>query len=121
MWVAEKKRRKQRDCLHKASHLIAGTLAERAVVIGDLSQRQMVIKKQEHETHKEKRKRQRRNRMVYNDWGLYGFAQMAVGALCTALAGLGKDAALSAALVLAGASLVGQASFWIAARRRAST
>jgi putative transposase len=39
--VAEKKRRKQRDCLHKASHLIAHRLAERAVVIGDLSQKQM--------------------------------------------------------------------------------
>src|SRR6266566_1936970 len=74
--VAEKKRRKQRDCLHKASHLIAGKLAERAVVIGDLSQRQMVVKKQEHETSKEKRKRQIRNRLVYNDWGLYGFVQM---------------------------------------------
>jgi len=74
--VSEKKRRKQQDCLHKASHLIAGTLAERAVVIGDLSQRQMVIKKQEHEAPKDRRKRQIRNRMVYNDWGLYGFVQM---------------------------------------------
>ena len=74
--VAERKRRKQQDCLHKASHLIAGTLAERAVVIGDLSQRQMVIKKREDETRKERRKRQIRNRMVYNDWGLYGFVQM---------------------------------------------
>jgi putative transposase len=74
--VAEKKRRKQRDCLHKASHLIAHQLAERAVVIGDLSQRQMVIKKQEHETPKERRKRQIRNRLVYNDWGLYSFVQM---------------------------------------------
>src|SRR5712692_11134096 len=74
--VSEHKRRKQRDCLHKASHRIAGTLAERAVVIGDLSQRQMVIKKQENETPKERRKRQIRNRMVYNDWGLYGFVQM---------------------------------------------
>jgi putative transposase len=36
--VSERKRNKQRDCLHKASHLIAGKLAERAVVIGDLSQ-----------------------------------------------------------------------------------
>jgi putative transposase len=74
--VAEKKRRKQRDCLHKASHLIAHRLAERAVVIGDLSQRQMVIKKKEDETPKERRKRQIRNRLVYNDWGLYGFVQM---------------------------------------------
>jgi putative transposase len=74
--VFEKKRRKQRDCLHKASHLIAHRLAERAVVIGDLSQRQMVIKKQEEETPKERRKRQIRNRLVYNDWGLYSFVQM---------------------------------------------
>ncbi len=74
--VAERKRRKQHDCLHKASHLIAGTLAERAVVIGNLSQRQMVMKRQEKETPKERRKRQIRNRMVYNDWGLYGFVQM---------------------------------------------
>jgi len=74
--VAEKKRRKQKDCLHKASHLIAHRLAERAVVIGDLSQRQMVIKKREHETRQERDKRRIRNRMVYNDWGLYGFVQM---------------------------------------------
>ena len=74
--VAEKKRRKQHDCLHKASHLIAHRLAERAVVIGDLSQRQMVVKRKEGETPKERRKRQIRNRMVYNDWGLYSFVQM---------------------------------------------
>ncbi len=74
--VAEQKRRKQRDCLHKASQLIAYRLAERAVVIGDLSQRQMVIKRHEGETPKERRKRQIRNRLMYNDWGLYGFVQM---------------------------------------------
>ena len=74
--VSEQKRNKQRDCLHKASHLIAHQLAERAVVIGDLSQQQMVIHKQENETPKERRKRQVRNRLVYNDWGLYGFVQM---------------------------------------------
>jgi putative transposase len=74
--VAERKRNKQRDCLHKASHLITGKLAERAVVIGDLSQRQMVIKKKEEETPKERNKRRLRNRAVYNDWGLYSFVQM---------------------------------------------
>ncbi len=74
--VSQQKRHKQQDCLHKASHLIAGKLAERAVVIGDLSQQQMVIKKSENETPKERRKRQIRNRMVYNDWGLSGFVQM---------------------------------------------
>ena len=60
----------------KASHLTAGALAERAVATGDLSQRQMVIKKQGDETPKERHKRQIRNRMVYNDWGLHGFVQM---------------------------------------------
>src|SRR6266700_2668257 len=75
--VSEQKRRKQQDCLHKASHLIADKLAERAVVIGDLSQRQMVMKKhQEEESPKERRKRRTRNRLVYNNWGLYSFVQM---------------------------------------------
>ena len=67
--VSQRKRNKQRDCLHKASHLIAHKLVERTVVIGDLSQRQMVMK--EHE----KRNRYR-NRAVFNDWGLYTFVQM---------------------------------------------
>ncbi|GAB1578774.1 multidrug effflux MFS transporter [Bordetella petrii] len=48
--------------------------------------------------------------------GLYGALQMAVGALCTALAGLGPSPALSTALVLAGAGLVGQLSFRTALR-----
>jgi putative transposase len=76
--VSERKRRKQQDCLHKASHLIADRLAERAVVIGDLSQRQMARKKkqEELETPQERKKRRMRNRSVYNDWGLYGFVQM---------------------------------------------
>ena len=53
--------RKKHDSLHKASHLIAGRPAERAVVIGDLSQRQMVIKSRRTRPAK-KRKRQMRNR-----------------------------------------------------------
>jgi MFS transporter, DHA1 family, multidrug resistance protein len=57
-------------------------------------------------------------RVIGSASGLYGFTQMAVGALCTALAGLGQDAALSAAIVLAAASVVGQASFWVALRWR---
>ncbi|MBC9180134.1 multidrug effflux MFS transporter [Pseudoroseomonas ludipueritiae] len=48
--------------------------------------------------------------------GLYGFTQMAVGAVCTALAGLGQDPALAAALVLAGAGILSQLSFWVALR-----
>ena len=67
--VAEKKRNKQKDCLHKASHLITHKLVERTVVIGDLSQRQMVMKE-----HAERNKQL--NRAVFNDWGLYGFVQM---------------------------------------------
>jgi MFS transporter, DHA1 family, multidrug resistance protein len=55
-------------------------------------------------------------RVIGSASGLYGFTQMAVGAFCTALAGFGHNAALSAALVLAAASLVGQAAFWIALR-----
>jgi putative transposase len=69
--VSQQKRNKQRDCLHKASHLIAHKLVERTVVIGDLSQRQMVMKE-----HAERNKHL--NRAVFNDWGLYSFVQMLV-------------------------------------------
>jgi putative transposase len=72
--VSERKRNKQRDCLHKASHLIAHRLVESTVVSGDRSQRQMVMK-----AHQDKSAQQRRNkglnRAVFNDWGLYRFAQ----------------------------------------------
>lgn len=67
--VSEKKRNKRRDCLHKASSLIAHKLVERTVVIGDLSQQQMATQK-----HIERRKKL--NRAVQNDWGLYQFVQM---------------------------------------------
>jgi len=66
--VAEKKRNKQRDSLHKASHRIAHKLVESAVVIGDLSQRQMVMKE-----HRERNKHL--NRSV-NDWGLYTLTEV---------------------------------------------
>src|SRR5207237_10664333 len=61
--VSEKKRHKHRDSLHKASHLISHKLVASTVVVGDLSQRQMVMK-----AHQERNKH--RNRAVYNDWGL---------------------------------------------------
>ena len=67
--VAQKKRNKQRDSLHKASHLIAHKLVERTVVIGELSQKQMVMN-----AHQEKNRY--KNRAVLNDWGLYTFTQM---------------------------------------------
>jgi DHA1 family bicyclomycin/chloramphenicol resistance-like MFS transporter len=50
--------------------------------------------------------------------GLYGFTQMVVGALCTAVAGLGSNPALATALVLTAAGIVAQFSFWVALRRR---
>jgi DHA1 family bicyclomycin/chloramphenicol resistance-like MFS transporter len=55
--------------------------------------------------------------------GIYGFSQMAVGALCSALVGLGSNPALSAALVLVAAGLVSQLTFWLAAgpRQRSDT
>jgi len=67
--VSERKRHKQRDSLHKASHLIAHRLVASTVVIGDLSQRQMVTKAHQ-------KKNRYRNRAVFNDWGLYSFVQM---------------------------------------------
>jgi DHA1 family bicyclomycin/chloramphenicol resistance-like MFS transporter len=50
--------------------------------------------------------------------GLYGFTQMAVGALCTTLVGIGDNPSLSAAVVLAAAASLGQAAFWTALVRR---
>jgi putative transposase len=67
--VSEKKRKKTQDSLHKASNLIAHKLVERTVVVGDLSQKQMVTSE-----HKEHNKYL--NRAVYNDWCLYTFLQM---------------------------------------------
>ena len=46
--------------------------------------------------------------------GLYGFMQMAIGAICTALAGLGDNPALAAGIVLCAAGALAQLSFWIA-------
>ena len=48
--------------------------------------------------------------------GLYGFTQMAIGALCTALGSLGTDVLPATATVLAGAGLVSQGAFWLALR-----
>jgi MFS transporter, DHA1 family, multidrug resistance protein len=46
--------------------------------------------------------------------GLYGSIQMAVGATLVAVAGLGANPALASALVLLGAGVVAQVSFWMA-------
>lgn len=48
--------------------------------------------------------------------GLYGAIQMGVGATCAALAGLGSNPMLSAALVLALAGIVAQGCFFMALR-----
>lgn len=48
--------------------------------------------------------------------GLYGAAQMAIGAACTALGGLGGNPMLAAGSVLLGAGILAQVSFWLAGR-----
>jgi DHA1 family bicyclomycin/chloramphenicol resistance-like MFS transporter len=50
--------------------------------------------------------------------GLYGFSQMGVGAICTALVGVGTNPALTTAVILVGAGVIGQIAFWCAMRRR---
>lgn len=52
--------------------------------------------------------------------GLYGFSQMGIGAICTALVGTADtNPALTAATILASAGVIGQIAFWIALRYRA--
>src|SRR5712692_6601141 len=67
--VAEKRRNKQRVSLHKASHLIAHKLVASTIVVGELSQRQMVTKQ-----HVERNKHL--NRSVFNEWGCSTFVHM---------------------------------------------
>lgn len=55
-------------------------------------------------------------RLVGSAAGLYGFTQMAVGALCTSLVGIGHSAALASAIILTVAAALGQAGFWVALR-----
>ncbi len=50
--------------------------------------------------------------------GVYGFTQMAIGAICTSLAGLGGNPALAAAIVLCAAGILAQLSFWMAMAAR---
>lgn len=55
-------------------------------------------------------------RVIGSAAGLYGCSQMAVGALCAALAGIGPDPALAAALVLSVAAATGFLAFLVALR-----
>lgn len=48
--------------------------------------------------------------------GLYGFAQMSIGAACTAFAGIGNNPAVAAGCTLLGAGILSQLAFWIAKR-----
>jgi DHA1 family bicyclomycin/chloramphenicol resistance-like MFS transporter len=50
--------------------------------------------------------------------GLYGFVQMIVGAVCSALASVGSNPALSVGMILLAAGLLAQFCFWVALRRR---
>jgi len=59
-------------------------------------------------------------RVIGSAAGLYGFTQMAVGSICTALVGLGDDPALATALVLSGAGLVAQVALRVALRQPAA-
>jgi MFS transporter, DHA1 family, multidrug resistance protein len=59
-------------------------------------------------------------RLIGSAAGLYGFLQMAVGAACTTLAGLGHDPAVAACTVLVGAALMAQVSFRVALRTPAN-
>jgi MFS transporter, DHA1 family, multidrug resistance protein len=49
--------------------------------------------------------------------GLYGFVQMIIGALCTALAGVGSNPALAVGVVLFSAGMIAQFCFWLAQSR----
>jgi MFS transporter, DHA1 family, multidrug resistance protein len=49
--------------------------------------------------------------------GLYGFIQMIIGAICTALAGVGPNPALAVGVVLFSAGVIAQFSFWLALTR----
>ncbi len=68
--VSEQKRRKQRDSLHKASAFLTRQ-AESAIVLGDLSQQQMVQK-----SRNVTKRTKGLHRSVQNEWGLYQFVQM---------------------------------------------
>lgn len=52
--------------------------------------------------------------------GLYGFSQMGVGAICTALVGMGSNPVLTVAIILVTAGVIGQTAFWLALRHRHS-
>jgi MFS transporter, DHA1 family, multidrug resistance protein len=58
--------------------------------------------------------------MVGSASGLYGFTQMAIGAICTVAVGLFEDPAVGSAAVLSVAMLVGQFGIWLGQGRLSS-
>ncbi|WP_143220255.1 MULTISPECIES: multidrug effflux MFS transporter [unclassified Achromobacter] len=50
--------------------------------------------------------------------GLYGFAQMSIGAACTAFADIGSNPAVAAGCTLLGAGMLSQLAFWVASEKR---
>ena len=60
-------------------------------------------------------------RLIGSAAGLYGFTQMAVGAICTSAASIGSDPMVSSALVLTIASVLGQVGMFVAARQQPKT
>ena len=56
-------------------------------------------------------------RAVGSAAGLYGFTQMAIGAFCTSLSGLGSNPALAAAIILSVTGILAQSAFWLALKR----
>ncbi|MEY4138155.1 MAG: hypothetical protein RLZZ371_337, partial [Pseudomonadota bacterium] len=59
--------------------------------------------------------------MIGSASGLYGFTQMAIGALCTVAVGLFEDPAVGSAAVLTIAMLVGQFGIWLGLGRLSRT
>jgi DHA1 family bicyclomycin/chloramphenicol resistance-like MFS transporter len=59
-------------------------------------------------------------RLIGSAAGLYGCTQMAIGALCTFLAGMGNNPALAVAIVMSVAALCGQAGFWLGLAKRSN-
>ena len=72
---SEKKRRKRRDCLHKASHSSRADWLKGLLSLAIFPSGRWSSKRQEGNP-RSRRKRRIRNRIVYNDSGLSGFVQM---------------------------------------------
>ena len=59
--------------------------------------------------------------MIGSASGIYGFTQMAIGAICTVAVGLFENPAVGSAAVLMIAMLVGQFGIWLGLGRLTGT